>query len=311
MGVEEPDELGGSPSRGEMTTMGATLRTLALFGVMMLLFIGIGYLVGEVFMKDNPMLGPLVFLAIAAVMNFISYFFSSKIVLWSYRARIVSEAQAPRLHKIVRMICVKADLPMPKIAVVPTQNPNAFATGRNKNNAVVAATEGILILLSDDELEGVLAHEMAHVKNRDILVMSVAATLAGAIAFAARMFWFNSLFGGRRGNNNAIILLVVAITAPIAAMLIQLAISRNREYKADREGALMIQRPLVLARALQKLEDGNRRRPIERGNPATASMFIVNPFRGQGLVTLFMTHPPVSARVRRLEKLAQDTGYIG
>jgi heat shock protein HtpX len=226
--------------------MGATLRTFALFGVMLLLFTGIGYLVGGYFMGDW-LLGSLFFLAIAAVMNFISYFFSSKIVLWSYRARIVSEAQAPRLHKIVRMICLKADLPMPKIAVVPTQNPNAFATGRNKNNAVVAATEGILILLSDDELEGVLAHEMAHVKNRDILVMSVAATLAGAIAFAARMFWFNSLFGGRRGNNNAIILLVVAITAPIAAMLIQLAISRNREYKADREGALMIQRPLVLA----------------------------------------------------------------
>ena len=288
--------------------MNSSLRTLALFAVLILLFTGIGYLIGTFFLGDW-ILGSLFFLAIAALMNLISYFFSAKIVLWSYRAKIVSEAEAPRLHKIVKKICFKSDLPMPKIAVVPTQTPNAFATGRNKNNAVVAATEGIMTLLNDDELEGVLAHEMAHVRNRDILVMSVAATIAGAIAFASRMALWGSL--GSRRNENGLILLVIAITAPLAAMLVQLAISRNREYKADREGAIMIQRPLALARALEKLEEGNRRRPLQNGNPASSSMFIVNPFRGQGLVSLFMTHPPVSSRVKRLRELADETGFVG
>jgi heat shock protein HtpX len=290
--------------------MHSTLRTIALFGVLMLLFTGIGYVVGSYFVGDW-MLGSLFFLGIAAAMNLISYFFSGKIVLWSYRAKIVSEAEAPRVHRIVKGICMKADLPMPRIAVVPSQNPNAFATGRNPKNAVVAVTEGIVMLLKDDELEGVLAHEMAHVKDRDILVMTIAATIAGAISFAARMIWWNSLFGGRRGNNNAVLLLIVAITAPLAALLLQLAISRNREYKADREGSLMIQRPLSLARALEKLEEGNRRKPIERGNPATSTLFIVNPFRGSGFITLFMTHPPIKTRIRKLEELAQQTGFIG
>ena len=291
--------------------MNVTLRTMGLFMVLMLLFTGIGYVLGGYFM-DNWILGAALFLGLAAIMNVISYFLSAKIVLWSYRAKIVSEAEAPRLHKLVRGICLKADLPMPRIAIVPTQNPNAFATGRNKKNAVVAATEGIMVLLSDDELEGVLAHEMAHVKNRDILIMSVAATIAGAISFAARMVLWNSMFGGRRGNGNVILLLVVAITAPIAAMLIQLAISRNREYKADREGALMIQRPLALARALEKLEKGNMRKPMQRGNPATSSLFIVNPFRGGGMmISLFMTHPPMDVRIKRLRELADETGFIG
>ncbi len=291
--------------------MNATLRTMGLFMVLMLLFTGIGFVLGGPLMGGNWILGAVLFLGLAAVMNIISYFMSAKIVLWSYRAKIVSEAEAPRLHKLVRGICLKADLPMPRIAIVPTQNPNAFATGRNKNNAVVAATEGIMVLLSDDELEGVLAHEMAHVKHRDILVMSVAATIAGAISFAGRMVLWNSLLG-RRGNGNGILLLVVAITAPIAAMLIQLAISRNREYKADREGALMIQRPLALARALDKLEKGNMRKPMQRGNPATSSLFIVNPFRGGGMmISLFMTHPPMSVRIKRLRELADETGFIG
>lgn len=291
--------------------MHSTLRTLGLFAVLTLLFVGIGYVLGGYFMGDW-MLGAMMFLVLAAAMNIISYFLSDKIVLWSYRAKIVTEAEAPRVYNIVKKICLKGDLPMPRVAIVPSRNPNAFATGRNKNKAVVAVTEGILPLLSDDELEGVLAHEMAHVKNRDILVMSVAATIAGAISFAARAVLWNSMLGGRgRGNDNAILLLVVAITAPLAALLLQLAISRNREYKADREGALMIQRPKALARALAKLEEGNRRRPIERGNPASSSLFIVNPFRGGGFVTLFMTHPPMAARIRRLEELADQTGYIG
>ena len=289
--------------------MHSTLRTMGLFIALTSLFVGIGYLLGWYFFGDW-VLGSLIFLVLAAALNFVSYFFSHKIVLWSYRAKIVSESEAPRVHNVVKKIALKADMPMPKIAIVPSQNPNAFATGRNKNNAVVAVTEGILPLLSDDELEGVLAHEMAHVRNRDILVMSVAATIAGAISFAARMFWWNSMFSRGRNDNNAIILLIVAITAPLAAVLLQLAISRNREYKADREGALMIQRPKALARALAKLEAGNRRRPMERGNPATSTLFIVNPFRGGGIVTLFMTHPPVATRIRRLEELAEQTGYI-
>ncbi len=294
--------------------MQATLRTIALFGALVGLFVVIGWLLGYIFggqSFETALMGMLFFLAIAAVMNFVAYFWSSKIVLWSYKAKIVSQSEAPRLYNIVNKICLKADLPMPKIAIVPTQTPNAFATGRNKKNAVVAATEGILQTLTDDELEGVLAHEMAHVKDRDILVMSVAATIAGAISFAGRMALWNSIGGRRNDNGGGILLLVAAITAPIAAMLLQLAISRNREYKADREGSLLIQKPLALARALEKLEIGNRNRPLQSGNPASASLFIVNPFRGQGLVSLFMTHPPIEARVRRLHELAEETGYIG
>ncbi len=291
--------------------MHSTLRTLGLFAALTLLFVGIGYVLGGAFAGGNWMLGAAVFLVFASILNVFSYFFSDKMILWSYKAKIVSEAEAPRVYNIVKKICLKADLPMPRVAIVPSQNPNAFATGRNRKNAVVAVTEGILPLLSDDELEGVLAHEMAHVKNKDMLVMSVAATIAGAISFAARMFWWNSMLSRGRGNDNGLIFLIVVITAPIAALLLQLAISRSREYKADREGALMIQRPKALARALAKLEEGNRRRPIERGNPATSTLFIVNPFRGGGIVTLFMTHPPMKARIRRLEELADQTGYIG
>jgi len=286
------------------------LRTIGLFTLLILLFSVIGYVIGGQFM-DNWMMGAAIFLALAAVINIISYFYSSKIVLWSYRAKIVSESEAPRLFKIVNYICMKSDMPMPRIAIVPTKTPNAFATGRNKNNAVVAATEGLVLLLNDDELEGVLAHEMAHVKNRDILVMTIAATIAGAISFAARMLWWNMILGRRGGSGNIYLLLVVAITAPLAALLIQLAISRSREYKADRAGALMIQRPLALARALQKLEDANIRSPMRRGNPASASMFIVNPFRGGGLFKLFTTHPPMKKRIEKLHELAEETGLIG
>jgi heat shock protein HtpX len=282
---------------------------LALFGALTLIFVVIGYVIGTLFFNDW-ILGSVMFLIFAGLMNFVSYFWSDKIVLWSFRAKIVSKAEQPRLYNIVNKVCLKADLPMPKLAIVATQTPNAFATGRNKDRAVVAVTEGILSLLSDDELEGVLAHEMAHVKDRDILVMSVAATIAGAISFAARMALWSSL-GSRRDNGNILLLLLVAITAPIAALLIRLAISRSREYKADKEGALMIQRPLALARALEKLEEGNRRRPMDRGSPSSSSLFIVNPFRGGSLVSLFMTHPPVAARVKRLEALAEQTGYIG
>jgi heat shock protein HtpX len=289
--------------------MQTTLRLLALFGALIGLFMVIGWVVGGLFFNDW-ITGMIIFAALAAVINFASYFYSHKIVLWSYKAKIVTKADAPRLYNIVNKVCLKANMPMPQIAIVPVQTPNAFATGRNEKTAVVAATEGILSLLTDDELEGVLAHEMAHIKDKDMLLMTVAATIAGAISFASRMAWFGSM-GSRRGNGNAILMLVVAVTVPIAAVLIRLAISRNREYKADREGSLMIQRPLSLARALEKLEEGNRRKPLAQGSPASASLFIVNPFRGGGLMTVFMTHPPIAVRVRKLEQLADQTGFIG
>jgi heat shock protein HtpX len=252
----------------------------------------------------------LFFLAFAAVINLISYFYSSKIVLWSYKAKIVDEVEAPRLYRAVKKISDMSGLPMPKIALVPTQTPNAFATGRNPKNAVVAATEGILKILDDNELEGVLAHEMAHIKDRDILVMTIAATLAGAISFAARWAFWGSMFsgGGRRDNGTAMLMLVVAITAPIAALLVQLAISRSREYKADQEGAMIIGKPLFLARALEKLEMENRRKPMKLGNPASSSLWIVNPISGSGFVRIFMTHPPVKDRVDRLRKMADQMG---
>jgi len=282
-----------------------------MFAVLIAIFTAIGWLVGTFFI-GNWVVGTVVFLVLAGMINFISYFFSSKIVLWTYRAKMVSEFESPRLHRMVRGIAQRNGLPMPKIAIIPTQNPNAFATGRNPKNAVVAATEGIMRILDDDELEGVLAHEMAHVKNRDILTMSVAATVAGAISFAARMAFWGSVFSGRDENSgNFIILFAAALTAPIAAMLLQLAISRSREYVADYDGAKMIGKPLALARALQKLEDGSKRNPLKFGSPTSSSLFIVNPFSGGALVTLFSTHPPMEERIRRLKEQAKQMGqYI-
>jgi len=297
----------GTP--GSNDAMHGTLRTFALMILLFGMFTLIGWLIGGFFLGDW-VLGSLVFLALAGVMNFVSYFWAHKIVLWSYRAKIVTEAEAPRLYGIVRRAAELSHLPMPKVAIVPTKTPNAFATGRSPKNAVVAATEGILDLLDDRELTGVMAHEMAHVKDRDILVMSVAATVAGAIAFMARMMMFNLYFAPRNrdqeGGANVILAIVVAITAPLAAMLVQFAISRSREYKADYVGATHLGAPNALADALQKLERANDRRPMERGNPASASLWIVNPFRGGALVSIFSTHPPMKERVRRLRKLDDD-----
>jgi heat shock protein HtpX len=288
--------------------MGATSRTMVLFAFMFGLFIVIGWAIGGLFF-NNWVWGAAFFLILAGLFNVIAYFYSSKIVLWSYRAKIVEEQDAPRLHRSVRRVSSMAGMPMPRVAVVPTDTPNAFATGRNPNNAVVAATRGILRLLDDDELDAVIAHEMAHVKDRDILVMSVAATLAGAISFAARWAFWGMLFGGgRRNDGTAIIILIVAITAPIAALLIQLAISRSREYKADEVGARIIGRPRNLAKALLKLEAGNTKKPLDYGNPASQTIWIVNPFRGGGFVRLFSTHPPIGERVKRLENMATTLG---
>lgn len=290
--------------------MGASMKIAGLFVALIALFMAIGWVVGGVFFNDNWILGSIVFLVIAAAINIISYFYGDKIVLRVYKAKIISKAEQPRLYNVVNKVCLKANMPMPRIAIIPTQTPNAFATGRNQKKAVVAATEGIMSLLTDDELEGVLAHEMAHIKDKDMLVMTVAATVAGAIAFASRMAFWGSL-GRRGGNENGLILLLVALTAPLAALMLRLAISRSREYKADREGALMIQRPLALARALEKLEEGNKRKPMRVGSPTSSSLFIVNPFTGGTFVTLFMTHPPIASRVKRLEQLADKTGFIG
>src|SRR6266702_2263497 len=251
--------------------MGAYARTIALFFLLTGIFVLFGWAIGTVWLGDW-ITGAILFLLLAGAMNAIAYFASDKIVLWSYRARIVTEAEAPGLYRIVRQVTQQANLPMPKVAIVPTQTPNAFATGRNPEHAVVAVTEGILRLLSEDELRGVLAHEVSHVRNRDILVMSVAATLAGAISFMARMFGGNMMFGGsRNGDSNGltiIIALVGMILAPIAALLVQLAISRSREYKADYSGAKTIGQPLALASALEKLEAANKRRPFTFGSPA-------------------------------------------
>src|SRR2546427_7165158 len=288
--------------------MGAYLRIFGLFVLLTAIFVVFGWAIGTVWLNDWVG-GILIFLVLAAAMNAISYFASDRIVLWSYRAKLVTEAQAPGLYRIVRQVTQQANLPMPKVAIVPTQTPNAFATGRNPEHAVVAVTEGILRLLSEDELRGVLAHEVSHVRNRDILVMSVAATLAGAISFMARMFGWNMLFGGsrdRNGNAGTLILAVVGmILAPIAAILVQLAISRSREYKADYSGAKTIGQPLALASALEKLEVANKRRPFTFGSPASHSLFIVNPFAAGTFVRMFSTHPPIHERIARLKALAQ------
>jgi heat shock protein HtpX len=290
--------------------MGAAIRTILMFLVLSALFMIIGLVIGSYFFGDW-ILGTLVFLAISIAINGVSYFMSSKIVLWSYGAKLVQPNEAPKLYRAIQKVCLKSDMPLPRLAIVDTPTPNAFATGRNKNNAVVAVTTGILNLLSDDELEGVLAHEMAHVKDRDILVMTIAATIVGAISFASRMLFWGSLGGSNRRDGNGWLLIVVMITVPIAALLIRLAISRSREYKADREGAIFIQRPRSLANALAKLEKGNTRNPIDRGNPASASLFIVNPFRGAAMLSIFSTHPPIESRIKKLEALAQEKGFIG
>jgi heat shock protein HtpX len=251
----------------------------------------------------------IIFTCIVVLFNVIIYYMSDTMVLRSYNAKIIKEQDNPRLYNIVKEISMRANLPMPKVAIVPMSTPNAFATGRDPEHAVVAATEGILDLLDDDELEGVIAHEIAHVKNRDILVMTVAATAAMIIAFVARIMFYQMIFGRSRDINWPVMLLA-AITIPIAAILIKLAISRSREYKADRIGAIIIQKPLALADALSKLEVGNIRKPIRQGNPSTSSLFIVNPFRSGALAAIFSTHPPMKERVRRLRKMAEDFSYM-
>lgn len=272
-----------------------TVKTTLLLAILTAIFIVIGNLVGG-------QSGMIIALIIAALMNFISYWFSDKIVLAMYRAKPVTRDEAKDIYRIVEDLTQREGLPMPKIYVIPNDSPNAFATGRDPNHAAVAVTEGLLDLMSYEEVQGVIAHELSHVKHRDTLIGTIAATLAGAIMMLANMArWGAFLYGGRdeNGRNNIISLLVLAVLAPLAAMLIQMAISRSREYKADEGAARMTGNPNGLASALRKLGEVSKRRPMVASNN-TAHLFIVQPFSGQAFLSLFSTHPPIEERVKRL-----------
>jgi heat shock protein HtpX len=242
-------------------------------------------------------------------MNFVSYWFSDKIVLRMYGAQQVDETQAPELYSMVRRLSERAGLPMPKVYIMDQDQPNAFATGRNPEHGAVAVTDGIMRILSKEELEGVLAHELAHIKNRDILVGTVAASIAGAISYLAQMAQWSMLFGGRSDDegegSSPVAALVMMIVGPIAAMMVQMAISRSREYGADAGGAEISGNPLFLAGALRKLQMASERIPMD-ANPATSHMFIVNPLSGGGILKLFSTHPPMEERIARLENMRHD-----
>ena len=283
--------------------MNPTLRTFGLFTLLTLLFVGIGYIIGAIY--GDTIFSLIFFLIFAGIINSIAYFFSSRIVLWSYHAKIVTEEEEPRLYRIVKKVAEKAGVPMPKVAIVPLDVPNAFATGRNPKNAVVCATRGLLRMLNDDEVEAVIGHEMGHVKDRDILVMSIAATIAGALSFMARVYFWRSLFSDRDQEDSWLIYILLALAA-FAAVLIQLAISRQREFKADEQSARITKKPYALISALRKIENSVERRPLTQGNPSSASLFIVNPFRGGGIIRLFSTHPPTEERIKRLKEIARS-----
>ncbi len=273
-------------------------KTVLLLGTLTGLLVIIGGALGG----EN---GMLIAFFIALAMNFFSYWFSDKIVLAMYRAKEISEPDAPRLFYIVRKLTTKAGLPMPRLYLIQKPTPNAFATGRNPEHSAVAVTQGLLDILNEDEMEGVLGHELSHVSHRDILISSISATIAGAIIMLARMAMFAGIFGGfndRDRNNNVFVMLFFALLAPVAASVIQLAISRSREFYADEGSAQLAGNPNALISALKKLEYGNRRIPME-SNPSTAHMFIVAPFLGKGVASLFSTHPPIEARIDRLEKM--------
>jgi len=277
--------------------MGNRIKTTILLAVMTAFILWVGQMIGG---RQGMMLA----LVLAAGMNFFSYWYSDKIVLRMYRAREVGPGDAPQLYEVVRSLSQRAGLPVPKVYIIPQQAPNAFATGRNPEHAVVAVTEGLLRLMDRDELMGVLAHELGHVKNRDILIGSIAATLAGAVMMLASMARWAAIFGGGRGDDNeggmgGLGLLAMSIIAPIAAVVIQMAISRSREYLADASGAAYSGNPEGLARALEKLGAYSRRTPMN-ANPSTAHMFIVNPLSGKSLHGLFSTHPPIEERIARL-----------
>jgi len=275
--------------------MANNLKTVFLLGLLTGIILFIGSFWGEQ--------GLAIALVMSIVMNFASYFFSDKIALSMYRAQEVTREQAPEIYRIMDFLCARDNIPMPRIYTIPDESPNAFATGRNPQHASVAVTQGAMRLLNEEELAGVLAHEISHVKNRDILISSVAATLAGMIMLIARMAWFLPILGGGRDRDDrgegASGGLLMMIVAPIAAMLIQLWISRTREYQADASGAEVAGNPNGLASALRKLENYSKRIPME-ASPGTAHMFIIHPFTGSSLMNLFSTHPPTQKRIERL-----------
>ncbi len=281
------------------------LKTGILLTALTLLLIAIGNMLGG-------QTGLLIALVLAAIMNLGAYWFSDKLVLAMSGAQPISEQEAPELYAMVRRLCQRANLPMPRLYLIPEEQPNAFATGRDPHHAAVGITQGLLRLMDRQEVEGVIAHELAHIKNRDTLIMAVAATIAGAISYLAHMFYYASLFAGSRDERggNPIAALAMLILAPIAATIIQLAISRSREYEADRVGAEIAGTPIGLANALRKLELAAQRIPMHHAEPATAHMYIVNPLSGGGLMALFSTHPPVKERIRRLEAMARQQGAI-
>jgi len=276
--------------------MGSFVKTTLLLGFLTGLLVIVGRAIG------GP--GGMIFaFLIAIAMNFGAYWYSDRVVLRMYRAREVSREEAPGLHAIVEALVSRTEIPRPRVYIVPTSTPNAFATGRNPEHAAVAVTEGILNLLNREELEGVLAHELAHVKNRDTLISTIAATIAGAISMVATWARFAAIFGGmgRRERQGGILgFIFLAILAPIAAMIIQFAISRTREFGADRTGAEISGKPRALASALRKLESGVSSAPMEKGDPSTAHLFIVNPFKKVSLGNLFSTHPRTEERIERL-----------
>jgi heat shock protein HtpX len=282
-----------------------TLKTTFLMALLTILLMLIGGAIGG---KGGMTMAFL----LAGCMNFFSYWFSDKIVLSMYGAQPIEEQYNPRFYNMVRQLAGRAGLPMPKIYVIQDDSPNAFATGRNPEHAAVAATSGIMRLLNDEELAGVMAHELAHVKNRDILISTIAATFAGAITYLAQMAQWGAMFGSGRSEEDEgggmFGMILMAILAPIAAMLVQMAISRSREYGADALGAHISDNPLSLARALQKLEMGSQQIPMN-ANAATAHMFIVTPLTGGGLMSLFSTHPPIPERVHRLEYMSRTHDY--
>jgi heat shock protein HtpX len=283
-----------------------TLKTTCLMALLTVLLMLVGGAIGG---RGGMTMAFL----LAGGMNFFSYWFSDKIVLSMYGARPIEECDDPRFYAIVRRLAVRAGLPMPKVYIIQDDSPNAFATGRNPENAAVAATTGIMRLLNDEELAGVMAHELGHVRNRDILISTLAATFAGAITYLAHMAQWGAMFGSGRSDDNEggsglFGTLFMAILAPIAAMLVQMAISRSREFGADAAGAQISGNPLSLARALQKLELGSQQIPMD-ANAATAHMFIVNPLTGGGLMSLFSTHPPIPERVHRLEDISRTHDY--
>jgi len=277
------------------------LKTVVLLGLLTALLLWVGQLIGGYS-------GLVVAGIFAVIMNFGSYWFSDKLVLMIYGAKEVKESDQPKLYKIVREVTQQANIPMPKVYIIPSDNSNAFATGRNPKHAAVAATQGILNLLNEDELKGVIAHEVAHIKNRDILISTVAGTIAGVISYIATMAQWTAMFGGFGGRDNErgsniVGLLLLAIVTPIIATIIQLAISRSREYIADETGAKIIKNPHGLAGALEKLEHDAKSHPMRFGNPSTAHLFITNPFRSGAFIKFFSTHPPMNERIKRLKNM--------